>query len=80
MATKKADTTTAVLQPKPNANVIEPTVRVFIPKLVDQSTEVAVDQTEVVIINGKATRIKRDEYVDVKVPVFLQLKQRYPNL
>ena len=81
-ATKKAvaDATTAVLQPK-NANpMTEPTVRVMIPELHDQSTEVAVDQTEVVTINGVTTRIERGKYVDVKVPVFLQLKQRYPNL
>ena len=59
----------------------EPTVRVFIPKL-DESEygDLKIDQAETVIINGKVTRIKRGEYVDVKVPVFLQLKQRYPNL
>ena len=59
----------------------EPTVRVFIPKL-DESEygDLKIDQAETVIINGKVTRIKRGEYVDVKVPVFMQLKQRYPNL
>ena len=59
----------------------EPTVRVFIPKL-DESEygDLKIDQAETVIINGKVTRIKRGEYVDGKVPVFMQLKQRYPNL
>ena len=32
------------------------------------------------MINGKVTQIRRGEYVDVKVPVFLQLLNRYPNL
>jgi len=39
-----------------------------------------VDQHETVIINGRVTRIRRGEFVEVKVPVFMQLKQRYPNL
>ena len=59
---------------------IEPTVRVFIPKAEDQGSDIALDQTETVVINGKVTRIRRGEYVDVKVPVFLQLINRYPNL
>jgi len=59
---------------------VEPTVRVFLPLAEETGTEVAVDQTENVIINGKVTQIRRGEYVDVKVPVFMQLKQRYPNL
>jgi len=59
---------------------VEPTVRVFLPLAEETGTEVTVDQTENVIINGKVTQIRRGEYVDVKVPVFLQLKQRYPNL
>ena len=60
--------------------VVEPTVRIFLPLVEETGTEVTVDQTENVIINGKVTQIRRGEYVDVKVPVFLQLKQRYPNL
>ena len=58
----------------------EPTVRVFLPLLEESGAEISTDQTENVIINGKVTQIRRGEYVDVKVPVFLQLKQRYPNL
>lgn len=59
---------------------VEPTVRIFLPLVEETGTEVNVDQTENVIINGKVTQIRRGEYVDVKVPVFMQLKQRYPNL
>jgi len=60
--------------------VAEPTVRIFLPLVEETGTEVTVDQTENVIINGKVTQIRRGKYVDVKVPVFMQLKQRYPNL
>ena len=60
--------------------VVEPTVRIFLPLAEETGNEVTVDQTENVIINGKVTQIRRGEYVDVKVPVFMQLKQRYPNL
>ena len=58
----------------------EPVVRVFIPLAEDAGGDMKVDQTENVIINGKVTQIRRGEYVDVKVPVFLQLRQRYPSL
>ena len=43
-------------------------------------SDIKMEQTETVVINGKVTQIKRGEYVDVKVPVFLQLKQRYPSI
>ena len=59
---------------------MEPVVRICLPLAEESGTEAVVDQTETVIINGKATQIRRGEFVDVKVPVFMQLKQRYPNL
>ena len=59
---------------------MEPVVRVFLPLAEDEGGEMKVDQTENVIINGNVTQIRRGEYVDVKVPVFLQLRQRYPGL
>ena len=81
MATPKKtnDSTTAVL-PAKKETMIEPVVRVYIPPASTENSDIAVDQTENVTINGVTTQIKRGEYVDVKVPVFLQLKQRYPNL
>lgn len=79
MAAKKTDGIT-VETPVVQAPEKEPTVRVFIPKMQDQESEVEVDQTEYVTINGKNTAVRRGEYVDVPVPVFLQLKNRYPNL
>lgn len=75
MATEKKTATENVI-----ANETEPTVRVFIPMQENDDSGVTIDQTETVIINGNVTRIKRGEYVDVKVPVFLQLKNRYPNI
>ena len=59
---------------------MEPVVRICLPLLEATGTEGTVDQTENVIINGKVTQIRRGEYVEVKVPVFMQLKQRYPGL
>jgi hypothetical protein len=81
MATKKVlDPTAAVIPEKNVETIVEPTVRIHLPLLEHQENDVKLEQTETVIINGKATLIKRGEYVDVKVPVFLQLKQRYPSL
>jgi hypothetical protein len=81
MATNKInDATAAVAAPKDDGVMLEPTVRIILPLAEDQGSDVAIDQTETVIINGKVTQIRRGEYVDVKVPVFLQLKQRYPNI
>lgn len=82
MATKKAapDVTTAVLPQNNGSVMIEPVVRIILPEISDNDSNLAVDQTENVTINGKTTMIKRGEYVDVKVPIFLQLKQRYPNI
>lgn len=58
----------------------EPVVRIMLPFLEENGAEAAVDQTENVIINGRVTQIRRGEYVEVKAPVFMQLKQRYPAL
>jgi len=60
--------------------LMEPVVRICLPLAEETGTEAKVDQTENVIINGSVTQIRRGEYVDVKVPVFLQLRQRYPGL
>ena len=58
----------------------EPTVRILIPLADENGAEGTVDQTENVIVNGAVTQIRRGEYVDVKPAVFMQLRQRYPNL
>lgn len=79
MATKKVDDGISVVN-TPKAEKKEPVVRVFIPLAEETGTDMKIDQNETVIINGKVTRIRRGEYVDVKVPVYMQLKHRYPNL
>ena len=67
--------------PSKKSNItLDPVVRIINPLAEENGGEGKVDQTENVIINGKVTQIRRGEYVDVKVPVFLQLKQRYPGL
>ena len=58
----------------------EPVVHITLPLLEVDETGARVDQTEHVTINGETTIIKRGEYVSVKVPVFLALKVKYPNL
>ena len=83
MATPKKealDTTAVVIEKKAEEVSIEPLVTIFLPLAEDQGSDIAVDQTETVVINGKVTQIRRGEYVDVKVPVFLQLRQRYPSI
>ncbi len=57
-----------------------PTVRVTLPLLEDEGGALKPDQTEQVVINGNVTSIRRGESVDVKIPVFLQLKRKYPFL
>ncbi len=83
MATPKKETldsTAVAVAPEQHDVTIEPTVSVFIPLAEDNGSDITVDQTETVVINGKVTRIRRGEYVSVKVPVFLQLRNRYPNI
>lgn len=79
MANSKTDGITVEVAAKQQA-AKQTTVRVFLPLLEDQTTELEVDQTEYVTINGKTTAIKRGEYVDVPVPVFMQLRNKYPHL
>lgn len=60
--------------------VVANTVRIMIPLEETHGDDSTIDQTETVVINGLVTRIKRGEYVEVSVPVYLQLRNRYPNL
>lgn len=56
-------------------------VRVFIPKREEEEgSDVKVDPYEHVTINGKTTLVRRGEYVDVPVPVYIQLKNKFPNI
>ena len=56
-------------------------VRVYIPKREDEEgSNVKIDPYEHVTINGRTTLIRRGEYVDVTIPVYIQLKNKYPNI
>lgn len=75
--------TTAVVHEDKKYN--GPYVSVFLPELEGGGVEgIKVDQYEhVTISNEKGTEtyyVHRGEHVDVPVPVFLALKERYPKL
>lgn len=81
MATKKTideAIVTALPEKKPEAATTK--VTIYIP--VDKGSEDGsnVDQNDYVTINGKTTKVPRGQYVEVTVPVFQQLRNRYPNL
>jgi hypothetical protein len=57
-----------------------PRVRVYIPKNEDDESGLKVDPYEHVTINGETTLVRRGEYVDVSVPVFMQLRNKFPNI
>ena len=76
----KKDELAAVTQIKEPDSVIAK-VQVFIPPHEDDSpNNVKVDQYEHVTINGVTTLIKRGEYVEVPVPVYIQLKNKFPGI
>lgn len=61
-----------------------PMVTIFLPKLEDEGGGVKVDQYEHVTIANEERewtyRVKRGERVDVPVPVFVVMKEKYPDL
>ena len=61
-----------------------PRVTVFLPKLEEEGAGLKVDQYEHVTIanEDKETlyRVKRGERVEVPVPVFIVLKEKYPDI
>lgn len=70
-ATKTATETTV------NQN---PTVMICLPLLPEQESGLKIDQYEHVTINGKTTLIRRGEHVEVPADVYIQLRNRFPNL
>lgn len=58
----------------------EPRVRVVLPLLPEDQMGLKVDQYEHVTINGETTLVKRGEYVDVTVPVYIQLRNKFKNI
>lgn len=55
-------------------------VPVFIPKNEDDDSGMKVDPYEHVTINDETTLIRRGTHQEVTVPVFLQLRNKYPNI
>ena len=76
---KKVDTLT-VETPVQETVADEPRVRVYLPLLESEGAGVHIDQYEHVTVNGETTLVRRGEYVDVTVPVFIQLKNTFPHL
>lgn len=69
-----------VAVPRVNKTDNRPRVRVFIPLADNAESGDIVDPFEHVTINGETTYIRKGEYVDVTVPVYMQLKNKYPNI
>lgn len=59
----------------------ETRVRIMLPMTIESESGLKVDPYEHVTINGQApVLIKRGEWVNVTIPVFEQLRKRYPNI
>ena len=58
-----------------------PRVKIFIPEPPGSDDEtVKIDRYEHVTIGNETTLVRRGEHVEVTVPVFLQLRNKYPKL
>ena len=61
-----------------------PTVQIYLPKLEEEGSGVKVDQYEHVTLANEVKEdikyIKRGERVDVDIPTFLVMKEKYPDL
>lgn len=74
-----------VQEPEKKSGYTGPMVPVFIPELENSGNNgLKVDQYEHVTIANEVKEdifyVRRGEHVDVPVPVFLQLKERYPKI
>lgn len=59
----------------------EPRVLVFLPKPPEAEAGIKIDPYEHVTINGeKPVYVMRGQWVAVTIPVFMQLRNKYPNL
>lgn len=75
----KSDTLTVAV-PQATHEDTTPRVRIILPAQMEAESGVKIDPYEHVTINGEITYVKRGEYVDVTVPVYMILKDRYPNI
>ena len=79
MATTKKDRLVAETEEK-EVYEEEPKVRVYIPLTEEDNGSVKTDRYEHVTINGESYAVMRGTYVDVPVPVFIQLRNKYPGI
>lgn len=86
MATKTKPEDSMTVQAAPEKEGYNgPRVRIYLPKIEDSGDNgVSVDQYEHVTIANEVKedhyRIHRGEWVEVPAPVFVVLKQKYPDL
>jgi len=74
------DGITSVVKNK-EENKNEPRVSVFIPLPPETDSGLKLDPYEHVTINGeKPIFVKKGERVEVTVPTFIQLRNKYPNI
>lgn len=62
------------------AKKTEPRVRINLPKTPEDDAGLKRDQYEHVTINGETTLVKRGEYVEVTVPVYIQLRNKFSTI
>lgn len=80
MPSKNVDAITDAISAK-TENDTTPRVRIYIhPRNEETQEGVKIDQYEHVTIQGKTTLVRRGEHVDVPVPIYLQLRNRFPYL
>lgn len=81
MATTKKTIDSTISVEKTEKKPVAPAakVSVFIP-MSEEGEGAKFDQNEYVTVNGSTTKVPRGEWVEVTVPVFVQLRNRYPNL
>jgi hypothetical protein len=80
MAAKTTDTASLTASYPASEPETVPTVQIYLPLLEQDDSGAKVDQTEHVTLSGETTIIQRGQYVNVKIPVFLALRVKYPNL
>lgn len=80
MAAKTTDPASLTASYPASALEAAPTVQIYLPLLEQDDSGAKVDQTEHVTLSGETTIIQRGQYVNVKIPVFLALRVKYPNL
>lgn len=67
---------TPVAEKKENKNIVP----IRIPKPPEAETGIAIDPYDHVTINGEKTYVRQGEHLNVSPAVFMQLRNKYPDL